>query len=77
MKHFMVKAAGVALSAEDIKTMSVRNFVAILTNVFGDSISSDVALAALESGNSRSAVIHQFEGTQQWASRCAFYQVNV
>ena len=71
-------AASMLTSKEfEDKNVSNEEFVAILTNVFGDGISSDVALAALESGNSRSAVIHQFEGTQQWASRCAFYQVNV
>lgn len=71
-------AASMLTSKEfEDKNVSNEEFVAILINVFGDGISSDVALAALESGNSRSAVIHQFEGTQQWASRCAFYQVNV
>ena len=71
-------AASMLTSKEfEDKNVSNEEFVAILTNVFGDGISSDVALAALESGSSRSAVIHQFAGTQQWASRCAFYQVNV
>lgn len=71
-------AASMLTSKEfEDKNVSNEEFVAILTNVFGDGISSDVALAALESGNSRSAVIHQFAGTQQWASRCAFYKVNV
>ena len=59
------------------KNISDEEFVAILTNVFGDGISEQTALAALTSGKTRSGVINQFAGSEQWAAKCAFYMVNV
>ena len=59
------------------RNISDEEFVAILTNVFGDGISEQTALAALTSGKTRSGVINQFAGSEQWASKCAFYMVNV
>ena len=59
------------------RNISDEEFVAILTNVFGDGISEQTALAALTSGKTRSGVINQFAGSEQWAAKCAFYMVNV
>jgi len=59
------------------RNISDEEFVAILTSVFGDGISEQTALAALTSGKTRSGVINQFAGSEQWASKCAFYMVNV
>ncbi len=59
------------------KDLTDEEFVAILTSVFGDGISEQTALAALTSGKTRSSVINQFAGSEQWASKCAFYYVNV
>jgi len=59
------------------KDLTDEEFVAILTSVFGDGISEQTALAALTSGKTRSSVINQFAGSEQWASKCAFYMVNV
>ena len=66
------------LTSEEFENRNISDeeFVAILTSVFGDGISEQTALAALASGKTRSGVINQFAGSEQWASKCAFYCVN-
>ena len=61
---------------EDLK-VSNEEFVAILTNVFVDAVKTEDAIAALENGTTRVELIGQFAASEQWASKCAFYKVNV
>ena len=49
---------------------------AILDEVFDTDVENDTA-TALNNGASVESVIEQLAGTDNWASKCAFYGVNV
>lgn len=67
------------LTSKEFEDLDVSNeeFVAILTNVFGSAVTAEDAIAALENGTARTELIGQFAASEQWASKCAFYKVNV
>ena len=60
------------------KNLTDDEFAAVLDNVFGIKSADDAqVLEALSQGASRESVIEQFAQTSDWASKCAFYYVNV
>ena len=63
------------------KNLTDEEFVAVLNDVFGIKPTSEVQydeiLNELAQGASRESVIEQYAGTSDWASKCAFFFVNV
>ena len=60
------------------KSLTDEEFVAVLNTVFGIKSGQDCEiLDALSQGASRESVIGQFAESSDWASKCAFYCVNV
>lgn len=62
----------------DGKNLSDEEFAAVINDVFGmkEDKTSEI-VEALSSGTSRSSVIGMYTKTEDWASKCAFYLVNV
>ena len=53
-----------------------EKIASILDEVFGTNVKADT-LDKLNNGDSLASVIEQLAGSEDWASKCAFYKVNV
>lgn len=62
----------------DGRNLSDEEFAAVINDVFGmKADKTSEIVEALSSGTSRASVIGMYTKTEDWASKCAFYLVNV
>lgn len=59
------------------KDLTDEEFASVVNDVFGIENADDSVVEQLSDGVSRASVIEQLAETSDWASKCAFYLVNV
>jgi hypothetical protein len=59
------------------KDLTDEEFASVVNDVFGIENADDSVVEQLSDGVSRASVIEQLAETSDWASKCAFYMVNV